>query len=319
MASEDEQTDHEPARQEGGGGGGGLGLLWLLPFAATIAAMMFGIVIGGAAVWIVKPTRQPVEYLKTASLAELQLVCEPVVQEQETQLAKVKDEIVALKAQVAEKEAEVVQLRSAATKQGKRAISSDGRNYAGEPDKAREELAEARLQLTMMEEVKDQLVEQLTRTQERLAVVEGELTEQVAIAEVLRDENGKLKDDVIVQQWFRFVTDAQLDVCESGSRKKTEDCRASVIGEISKIKREFVHCVRSEQATPMAKHLEKGASAPSFARMMDQDNKHLEGWYLQMCDPTLPEATIPEPVTTPEETAPVEAIEPDELDGTSGL
>jgi hypothetical protein len=23
--------------------------------------------------------------------------------------------------------------------------------------------------------------------------------------------------------------------------------------------------------------------------MMDQDDRHLEGWYLQMCDPTLPE------------------------------
>ena len=55
------------------------------------------------------------------------------------------------------------------------------------------------------------------------------------------------------------------------------------------------------------------------ARMMNQDDKHLEGWYLQMCDPTLPEATIPEPVTTPEEPVPVEAIEPEELDGTSGL
>ena len=264
----------------------------ILPFAATIASLLCGVVIGGAAAWIVKPTRQPIEYLKTASLAELQQVCDPVVEEQETQLAKVKQEIAALREEVARKEAEVVSLRAAVDKKGGRGGrgSSGAGNIAGELEKVKEELAEAKLQLAMMEEVKNQLVEQLSRTQERLAVAEADLVEQVAIAEVLRDENGKLKDDVIVQRWFRFVNDAQLSVCEAGGRKKTEECRAAVVKEISQIKREFVHCVRSEQAAPMAKHLDKGETLPHFARLMDQDDRHLEGWYLQMCDPTLPEA-----------------------------
>ena len=267
----------------------------VLPFAATIASLLCGIVIGGAAAWIVKPSRQPIEYLKTASLAELQQVCDPVVEEQETQLAKVKEEIAALREEVARKEAEVATLRTAADKQGRKGGSS-GRNLASELGKVKEELAEAKLQLAMMEEVKDQLVEQLSRTQERLAVAEDELVEQVAIAEVLRDENGKLKDDVIVQRWFRFVNDAQLSVCEHGGKKKTEDCRAAVVREIGQVKREFVHCIRSEQAAPMAKHLDKGETLPHFARLMDQNDRQLDGWYLQMCDPTLPELTEAEEV-----------------------
>ncbi len=277
----------------------------VLPFAATIASLLCGVVIGGAAAWIVKPSRQPIEYMKTASLAELQQVCDPVVEEQETQLAKVKEEIAALKDEVARKEAEVVSLRAAVDKQGGRSGSSSGRNLGSELEKVKEELAEAKLQLAMMEEVKDQLVEQLSRTQERLAVAEAELVEQVAIAEVLRDENGKLKDDVIVQRWFRFVNDAQLSVCESGGRKKTEDCRGAVVGEIARIKREFVHCIRSEQAAPMAKHLDKGETLPHFARLMDQGDRHLDGWYLQMCDPTLPEKAEPEEVAV---SAPPSAI-----------
>jgi hypothetical protein len=280
----------------------------ILPFAATIASLLCGVVIGGAAAWIVKPSTQPIEYMKTASLAELQQVCDPVVEEQETQLAKVKQEIADLREEVARKEAEVVSLRAAADRKGRKGSGSSGSaELAGELERVKEELAEAKLQLAMMEEVKNQLVEQLSRTQERLAVAEAELVEQVAIAEVLRDENGKLKDDVIVQRWFRFVNDAQLGVCEHGGKKKTLDCRAAVVREISQIKREFVHCVRSEQAAPMAKHLDKGETLPHFARLMDQDDRHLEGWYLQMCDPTLPELADAEEVavvTQPAATTP---------------
>jgi hypothetical protein len=46
----------------------------------------------------------------------------------------------------------------------------------------------------------------------------------------------------------------------------------------------------------MAKHLDKGETLPHFARLMNQDDRHLEGWYLQMCDPTLPELSEAEEV-----------------------
>ena len=298
---EDHPTELEAPR----GAFSGMGVLTVvLPFVATIASLLFGILIGGVAGWVVKPTQQPIEYLKTASLAELQLVCEPVVEEQKTQLAKVKDQIGVLEATVAQKEKEIEELKAAAAKQGKKPKAADGRDYNAEVSAAKEQLAEAKLKIQMLEDVKSQLIEQLTKAQERLAVAEAELAQQVAITDVLRDENGKLKDDVIVQQWFRFVNEAQLAVCERGGRKRTDECRAAVVNEISQIKREFVHCIRSGQAAPTAQLLEKGDAMPHFARMMDQDDKHLSGWYLQMCDPTLPEKDVtamvtPRPVVAP--------------------
>lgn len=287
--------DDRTVQDEAPGGLSGMSILTVvLPFAATIASLLFGILIGGVAGWLIKPTQQPIEYLRTASLAELALVCEPVVQEQKTQLAEVKQEIEVLRIQVAEKEAEVADLKARAEKQGSRKVAVDGRDYSGELSSAKEQLAEARLQLKMMEQVKNQLVEQLTRTQEKLVKAESDLAEAVAVTDVLRDENTKLQDDVIVQRWFRFVADAQLEVCEKGNKKKTDECRDAVGKEVSAVKREFVHCVRSGQAVPVAKLLAKGTALPHFARMMNQDDKHLEGWYLQMCDPTLPEKELPE-------------------------
>jgi hypothetical protein len=280
----------------------GMGLLTIvLPFVATIASLLFGILIGGVAGWVVKPTQQPIEYLETASLAELQLVCEPVVEEQKTQLAKVKDQIGVLEATVIDRERRITELEGLAAKQGSRKAVG-GRDYSAEVVAAREQLAEAKLRIELLEQVKSQLIEQLTAAQQRLSVVQAELTQQVAITDVLRDENGRLEDEVIVQQWFRFVTESQLEVCERGGRKKTDDCRGSVVNEIAQVKREFVHCVRSGQAAPAAALLAKGQAMPHFARMMNQDDKHLSGWYLQMCDPTLPEqdlATAAAPTPAP--------------------
>jgi hypothetical protein len=69
MASDDH---HDGATQPGWSTGRVLSIL--LPFAATLVSLLFGIVIGGVAVWIIKPSQQPIEYMKSASLAELQLV-----------------------------------------------------------------------------------------------------------------------------------------------------------------------------------------------------------------------------------------------------
>lgn len=310
MDEDPTQVEHRPPASAGFLGVGFLAVA--IPFLATVASLLFGIAIGAAIGWFAKPSTQPIEYLKTASLAELQLVCEPVVQEQKTQLAKVKDQIVVLEATVAEKEIEIAELKEKAAKQGKKARASDGRDYTGELASAKEQLAEAKLKVQMLEQVRDQLVEQLTKAQERLSVVEADLAGQVAITEVLRDENGRLKDDVIVQKWFRFVTESQLDVCERGGKKKTDDCRASVVNEIAKIKREFVHCIRSGQATPRAEQLDKDQALPHFAHMMNQDDNHLAGWYLQLCDPTLPEREI---ATAPTPTVPAPLPDLDAPDG----
>ncbi len=259
----------------------------VLPFVATILSLFFGMFIGGAAVWILKPAPQPIELVKSASIAELQLMCQPVVDQQMTQITKIREEITALEAEVLAREAEVDELRS-------RSAAQDEAAAARLAD-ASQALASARRQLRKLNDVKEQLVEQLTLTKERLVQTEANLQNQVAVSEALRDENFDLRDDVIVQHWFRVVNDAKLKICEKGGKKKTEACRESVDIELSSIKREFVHCIRSNQAAPSVELLQKGQDLPHFARMFDQESRFLAGWYLQMCDPTLPEVDVSDP------------------------
>ncbi len=285
---------HDDHRYDGAGDasrwGGMSTMSVVLPFAATIVSLVFGMFIGGAAVWIARPSHRPIDYMQTASLAELQLVCEPVVEETKNQLTRIKGEIADLKDEVRQKEAIVAELREQVG--AREADESKGRVLASKLRQAREELAEARLELKMLREVKDQLVDQLTATQQRLDKTESDLQAQVAITDALRTDNLELKSDMVVHRWFRMITEAQLDICEKGSRRRTEACRESVVSALSDIRREFVHCVRSEQAAPTVEELPRDAPLPQFARMLQSDDRRLQGFYVQLCDPTLPEAPV---------------------------
>ena len=99
------------------------------------------------------------------------------------------------------------------------------------------------------------------------------------------------KEDALANKWYRFLNDAQLEVCERGNRKKLGRCRETVeatVGTVSRRDR-FAHCVRSGQAIPTVHELEKKAVLPDFAVMIDEEQKQTKGWYVLWCDPTLPE------------------------------
>ncbi len=70
-------------------------------------------------------------------------------------------------------------------------------------------------------------------------------------------------------------------------------CREAVQGTLMTNARrdKFAHCVRSGQAVPTVKELEKGVSLPDFSEMIDEEQKQTKGWYVMFCDPTLPEKT----------------------------
>ncbi|MCA9488947.1 MAG: hypothetical protein KC621_03470, partial [Myxococcales bacterium] len=78
-----------------------------------------------------------------------------------------------------------------------------------------------------------------------------------------------------------------------GNRKKLGNCREVVHATLSSADRRdaFAHCVRSGQATPMVRELDKGQVLPEFSSMLDEEQKQTKGWYVEMCDPTLPERT----------------------------
>ena len=148
----------------------------------------------------------------------------------------------------------------------------------------RDSLEEARAQLEIARQEKEQLVVELTQTKEELARTEQKLTDQVEKTEVA-------KEDALVNKWYRFVSDSQLEVCEKGNRKKLGMCRETVQATLmNNVRRDkFAHCVRSGQAVPSVRELQKGESLPDFSEMIDEEQKQTKGWYVLFCDPTLPE------------------------------
>jgi hypothetical protein len=163
------------------------------------------------------------------------------------------------------------------------------RNHSGgalkrELDRARAELAQTKLLLASAEEEKDRLIVELTRTEDKLVRTEAKLKKQVKATE-------RAEEKALTNNWYRFLDESQLRVCERGNRKRLGNCRQRVLEILGrqKIRSKFSHCVRSGQATPEVEELGKDEELPSHSYYLNRDDKFVKGWYLHLCDPTLPE------------------------------
>lgn len=264
-----------------GKGSGATGIVaMILPFATALAALALGAILGIAIGWVVKPAQSvEVKVPRELTAAELAEACAPQLETKVTELETAQNKVVFLEKEVNDREARVKELET--TMQARAAA---GRSMANELAQAKKDLEEARAQLAIALQEKEQLVIELTQTKEQLAVTEQKLGEQKQMTE-------RAKEDALVNKWYRFVNDGQLEICEKGNRKKLGNCRETVQSTLMTNTRrdKFAHCVRSGQAVPTVKELEKGISLPEFAEMIDEEQKQTKGWYVLFCDPTLPE------------------------------
>jgi hypothetical protein len=275
-----DDTEHsDTPRNEGGGTVGFVAMV--LPFATSIIALLLGAVFGGVLGWMVKPSSQvEVEVARDLTAAELAAACAPELETKVTELEAAQTKIAFLETEVEARESRVKDLEG----EMQRRKEGGGGRMSAELAQAKADLAEALAQLEIARQEKEQLVVELTQTKEELAVTEQKLTEQVQKTEVA-------KEDALVNKWFRFIGDSQLEVCEKGNRKRLGKCRETVQATLlSNARRDkFAHCIRSGQAVPSARELQKGESLPDFSEMIDEEQKQTKGWYVLFCDPTLPE------------------------------
>ncbi len=252
----------------------------VLPFATAIAALALGAVLGVMIGWVVKPAEKiEVSVPRDLTAAELAQVCAPQVNETVNELEKAQTKVSKLQSEVDSRDSRVKELEGEIKRR-----NSSGRNLVKELEQAKSDLAEAREQLRIAEGEKERLIVELTETKEELAVTKVELEDQKEKTEVA-------KEDALTNKWYRFLNDGQLEVCEKGNRKKLGRCRETVEASLGAPARRdrFVHCVRSGQAVPTVHELEKKATLPDFAEMIDEEQKQTKGWYVLWCDPTLPE------------------------------
>lgn len=250
----------------------------LLPFATAIAALALGAVLGVAIGWVVKPAEKvEVRVPRDLTAAELAAACAPQVEETVNELEKAQTKVQQLEGEVQDRQARVEELEAR--------MKSGGGSLRRELEQAKADLAEAREQLEIAEAEKERLVVELTQTKQKLAETEVALEEQVEKTELA-------KEDALTNKWYRFLNDAQLEICEKGNRKKLGRCRETVEENLMAPERrdKFAHCVRSGQAVPSVHELDKKATTmPDFSEMINEEAKQTKGWYVLFCDPTLPE------------------------------
>jgi hypothetical protein len=251
----------------------------VLPFATAIAALVVGAVLGFAIGLVVKPAEVVEKQVpRELTAAELASACAPTVGETIDKLEKAEVRVKSLEQEVSDRNARVAELEANQKKPG-------GGGVSKELAQARKDLEEARAQLAVAQQEKAQLVVELTQTKEQLAKTEQALVEQKELTHDARE-------DALVNKYFRFVNDAQLEICEKGSRKKMGNCRADVQAALqtnTKRRDKFAHCVRSGQATPTVRELEKGQTLPDYTEWVNEEEKTTRGYYILFCDPTLPE------------------------------
>jgi hypothetical protein len=242
-----------------------------------------GLAIGGglalmafAGGWLLhRPDAVTVEVPRAPTEAELAVACAPEVQE-------VRDELTTAQARVAELERE--QATKTAELNDLQARVAKGGSGGGELARVKAELAEVKEQLRIAVAEKERLLVELQDTQQELQATKEELV----VTKTQRDE---AKEDALANRWTAFLADAQLEICEKGNRKKLGNCREVVEATLAADARRdrFAHCIRSGQAQPIVRELEKDGELPQFAAMIDEEQKQVRGWYVNFCDPTLPE------------------------------
>lgn len=261
-----------------------------LPILVAVTSAIVG-AIGGAALGWMAATPEPVapttvEVPRDYTEEELRIACLPYMRQTATSLEEVETRVQALEVQVRAKEAEVAELE--------RQVSEGSRDEAalrGQLQGARQQLSTLETQLGEAEAEKERLLAELAETKEALSVTRTRLVSEQARTQMA-------EEDALRTRWEGFVADSMLTVCEKGSKTKLERCREIVGGRLVEHERRFKSCVRSGQAVPRLDFV-AGDALPRQAVWLAEDDKALKGWYVEFCDPELPEAGRPEVVPPP--------------------
>ena len=194
-------------------------------------------------------------------------------------LEEVQAKVVSLEKSIAAKQKELAKVEKEADKAG------DKRDeYAARAKALAEELAALKSELTTVRAEKAQLEAELGTTKVALQ-------EQVVQTTAAKEEASRWKNRADGRAWDTFVSNATVSVCEKGNEKKMDGCREAVAAALPNAREAFIRCVASGQAEPALNELPKDASLPPHSIPLRLDKAFTsKTWYVQLCDPDLPEA-----------------------------
>lgn len=212
--------------------------------------------------------------LAPASPAASELAVAPSEREPAKQLRDAQAEVQALEAQLATRQAQLESVALAAGVPPGQLATTD---LAAEVAGIRQNLLAAR-------KVRDRLKTDLKAA---LAEVEAQ-TGEAARARVVA---ASWKEASTRSEWVAFAANAKAQLCDHGTKKRVERCRASVDGYFTAARFErYASCVEDGGATPVL--LATRRDEPVLTTAERIESKELRGrdaWYVLYCDPTLPE------------------------------
>jgi len=225
-----------------------------------------------------------VEVARAPTAAELEVACAPEIAGVEDELSTAQAKVADLERNAAETQGQIADLESSIATGAK-----VGKAMRAELAMLKENLAVTEQKLAAAVEEKEALLVELKDTQRHLQ----ETQETLVVRTEQRDD---AREDALFNRFDDFLSDSQLEICDRGNRKRLGNCREEVLAALKSPARrdQYSHCIRSGQAEPVVRELLKDATLPEFAEMMNEEVKQVKGWYIEMCDPTLPEvADVP--------------------------
>jgi len=237
---------------------------------------------------VVKETEQIKREISDEDLANL---CSEPIAEGKNDLQTAQARVAQLEDELTSKKTELLDLQRQAALDEAATEAERKANEAGRAEAARvwksmeDEIASLETQLETAVSERDVL-------KEELRVTIYKLDQQIVETKKAKKEAAYFKKESTANLWSSFMAEAKVEICDRGTRKRHAKCHEAVEGALPKdVRDRFVECVNTYQSTPLLVQGEKDTNLPPYAEWMNQDDRFTKkGWYVQFCDPTLPEA-----------------------------
>lgn len=211
---------------------------------------------------------------------KLQALCATLTASDKELIQAAQERVMSLRDELETREKELADLRA------ERARAKEaGAEVAAKLRSMEAEISRLRAQLVEVTAERDGLMVELKQTVAKLDA-------QIRETEKYKAEAKKWKRKSTENAWRSFVAEAKVQICDKGTRKRHEVCHEAVDQALdAPVQDRFESCVDTWQAVPALVQAEsKKAELPTFAYALSDKQFTSTGWYIQFCDPTLPEA-----------------------------
>lgn len=210
---------------------------------------------------------------------DLARLCEELTEDEKVKVVSAQEKVVQLQSELDAKEAALRDYKAKEITDDKRRAAASKRWKEMEA-----EIESLKTKLDVAEKERDTLRVELKQTLR-------DLDQQISQTAKYKQKAVEYKEKSTKNAWSHFASQAKVDICDRGTRRRHEKCHEAVDEAITPWRTRWTECVDTYQATPELRQLDKKEAVPQFAERLADNNKFTKnGWVVVFCDPSLPEA-----------------------------